>query len=102
MRGTCVDLIPAYLFDSRSLAEVERIQVVKCRDRVYKREFERFSDAYCFTNTHVMPVVVRQNICRDRVYKRDFERFPDAYCFTNAQGMSVAVRQNVCWVPVWT
>ncbi len=61
--GTCVDLIPAYLYDCRTLAEVERIQVVKCRDRVYKREFERFLDAYCFTNTHVMPMVVGQNMC---------------------------------------
>ena len=62
VRGTCVDLIPAYLFDCRTVAEVERIQVVKCRDRVYKREFERFLDAYCFTNTHVMLVAVRQNM----------------------------------------
>jgi hypothetical protein len=62
VRGTCVDLIPAYLYDCRTLAEVEGIQVVKCRDRVYKREFERFSGAYCFTNTHAMPVVVRQNM----------------------------------------
>jgi hypothetical protein len=58
-----MDCNPAYLYDCRTLAEVERIQVVKCRDRVYQHDFERFSDAYCFTNTHGMPVVVRQNMC---------------------------------------
>jgi hypothetical protein len=38
---------------------------VKCRVRVYNRdsEFERFSGAYCFTNTHGMLEVVRQNMC---------------------------------------
>jgi hypothetical protein len=61
--GTRVDLIPAYLYDCRTLAEVERIQVVKCRDRVYKRDFERFPDAYCFTNAQGMSVAVRQNVC---------------------------------------
>ena len=30
---------------------------------MYKREFERLSGAYCFTNTHGMSVVVRQNMC---------------------------------------
>ena len=30
---------------------------------VYKREFERLSGVYCFTNTHGMLVVVRQNMC---------------------------------------
>ena len=44
--GTCVDLIPAYLYDSRTLAEVERTKVVKCRDHVYKRELKRLSGAY--------------------------------------------------------
>ena len=34
------------------MAEVERIKAVKCRARVYEGEFERFSGAYCFTNTH--------------------------------------------------
>ncbi len=61
--GTCVDLMPLYLHDSRTLAEVERIPVVKCRDRVYKREFERLSGAYSYTNTHGVLVVVRQNMC---------------------------------------
>jgi hypothetical protein len=61
--GTCVDFNPAYLYRSRTLAEVERIKVVKCRVRVYNREFERFVGAYCFTNTHGMLVVVRQNMC---------------------------------------
>jgi hypothetical protein len=61
--GTCMDLIPAYLYHCRTLAEVEGIQVVQCRDSVYQHEFERFSGAYCFTNTHGMLVVVRQNMC---------------------------------------
>ena len=58
VRGTCVDLMPAYLHDCRSLAEVERTKVVKCRDRVYKRDFERLSGAYSYTNTHGVLVVV--------------------------------------------
>ena len=57
-----MDLSPAYLYRSRTLAEVEGIKVVKCRVRVYNREFDRFSDAYFFTNTHVMLVVGRQNM----------------------------------------
>ena len=61
--GTCVDLIPAHLYDWRSLAEVERIKAVKCRVLIYTREFERFSGAYVHTNTNGMLVVVRQNMC---------------------------------------
>ena len=63
MWGTCVDLSPAYLYHSRTLAEVESIKAVKCRHRVYERQFERFSGAYSFANTHGMLVVVRQNMC---------------------------------------
>ncbi len=63
MRGTCVDCNSAYLYDCRPLAEVEGIKVLKCRDRVYKRQFERFLEAYSYTNTHVIVVVVRQNMC---------------------------------------
>ena len=58
-----MDLIPAYLYHSRTLAEVEIIKAVKCRVLVYNCEFERLSGAYCFTNTHGMLVVVRQNMC---------------------------------------
>jgi hypothetical protein len=36
---------------------------ISYRVRVYKREFERFSDAYFCTNTHGMEVVVWQNMC---------------------------------------
>ena len=61
--GTCVDLIPAYLYHWRTLAEVESIKAVKCRVLLYNREFERLSGAYSFTNTHGMLVVVRQNVC---------------------------------------
>ena len=61
--GTCVDLIPAYLYHWRTLAEVESIKAVKCRHRVYERQSERFSGAYCFTNTHMIAMVVRQNMC---------------------------------------
>ena len=45
------------------MAEVESIKVVKCRVRVYQREFERSSGAYCLTNAHGMLVVVTQNMC---------------------------------------
>ena len=58
-----MDLNPAQLSDSSTVAEVERIKVVKSRVLVYNREFERFVGAYCFTNTHGMLVVVRQNMC---------------------------------------
>jgi len=61
--GTCVDLIPAYLYQSRTLAEVERIKAVKCRHRVYERQSERLSGAYSFANTDGMLVVVRPNMC---------------------------------------
>ena len=37
--GTCVDLTPGYLCDGWSVAEVESIKPLKCRVRVYKREF---------------------------------------------------------------
>ena len=55
--GTCVDLSPGYLYDCRSLAEVESIKPVKCRVRVYNRDFEWFLTAHILTNTHVMTVV---------------------------------------------
>ncbi len=58
-----MDFIPAYRHHWRTLAEVERIKAVTCRDSLYKRQFERFSGAYCFTNTHGMLVNVRQNMC---------------------------------------
>ena len=57
-----MDLIPAYLYHSRTLAEVESIKAVKCRVLLYNCEFERLSGAYCFTNTHGMLVAVRQNM----------------------------------------
>jgi hypothetical protein len=51
---------------------------VKCRVRVYKGEFHRFFGAYSITcdeyraysitNTHVMVVVVRQNMCGGPVW----------------------------------
>ena len=63
MWGTCVDLIPAYLYHSRTLAEVESIQAVKYRVLIYNREFERLSGANTFTNTHGMLVAVRSNMC---------------------------------------
>ena len=50
---TCVDLSPGYLCDCRSLSEVESITPLKCRVRVYKRDFERFLAAHIFTNTCV-------------------------------------------------
>ncbi len=50
----CVDLNPAKLSDSSTVAEVESITSVKGGDRVYNGEFERFSGAYCFTMTHGM------------------------------------------------
>ena len=56
--GTCVDLSPGYLCDYRSLAEVESITPLKCRVRVYKRDFERFLTAHILTDTHAMAVVV--------------------------------------------
>ncbi len=37
--GSCVDLSPGYLYDWRSLVEVESINLVRCRVRVYKRDF---------------------------------------------------------------
>ena len=61
--GTCMDLIPAYLHDSRTLVEVESIKPVKCRVLLYICEFQRFLGAYVYTSTHMMAVVVRQNMC---------------------------------------
>jgi len=49
--------------DSRTSAEVESIKALKCPDRVYKREFERFAGAHSVTNTHVMVVIVEQKMC---------------------------------------
>ena len=46
--------------------EVERIKAVNCRACVYK--VERFSGVYSITNTHVMVVVVRQNMCGGPVW----------------------------------
>jgi hypothetical protein len=56
--GTCVDLSPGYLYDCRSLEEGESIKPVKCRVRVYKRDFERVLTDHILTDTHVMTVVV--------------------------------------------
>ena len=61
--GTCVNLSPAYLYHWRTLAEVESINVVKCRVLLHNRKFERFSGANTFTNTHDMLVAVGQNMC---------------------------------------
>jgi hypothetical protein len=57
-----MDCNSAYLYHCRTLAEVERVEVVKCRDSVYKRDLERFSVVYCVTNTQGMSVVVRHNM----------------------------------------
>ena len=56
--GICVDLCPGYLYDWRSLAEVESIKPVTCRVRVYKREIQRLLTEHIFTSTHAMTVVV--------------------------------------------
>jgi hypothetical protein len=56
--GTCVDLSPGYVYDCRSLAEVESIKPLKCRVRVYKRDFQELLTVHILTNTHVMTVVV--------------------------------------------
>ena len=61
--GTCVDLIPGYLYVCSSLAEVESIKAAKSRLRVYKRAFLRRLTSYFFANTHGKVVVVRQNVC---------------------------------------
>ena len=61
--GTCVDLSPGYLYDCRSLTEVESMKPLKCRVRVYKREICRFVTAHMLTDTHGMAVVVGQNMC---------------------------------------
>jgi hypothetical protein len=66
--GICVDFIQAYLYLHRALVEVEIIKPTNCRVRVYKRQFERFSGAYCFTYTHGMLVVVRHNMCEVPVW----------------------------------
>jgi len=47
----------------KDLAEVESINVVKCRVLLHNRKFERFSGANTFTNTHDMLVAVGQNMC---------------------------------------
>ncbi len=49
--GTCVDLSPGDLYACRSLAEVESLKPLKCRVRVYKRDFERFLAANILTDT---------------------------------------------------
>ena len=54
MRGTCVDFIPAYLYHSRTLAEVESIKAVTFRVLLYNCEFQRFLGAYVYTSTHMM------------------------------------------------
>ena len=56
--GTCVDLSLGYLYDCRSLEEVESIKSVKGRVRVYERVFERFLTAHMLTDTDAMAVVV--------------------------------------------
>ncbi len=63
MWGTCMDLIPGYLYVCSSLAEVESIKAVKSRLRVYKRAFLRRLTSYFLTNRHGKVVVVRQNVC---------------------------------------
>ena len=113
--GTCVDFNSAYIYHWRTLVEVERIKGVKCRDRLYKREFERLFGAYFFTNTQEYNLgylydwrtlaeveSIKTVKCRDRVYKREFERFSGDYIVTNAHGMAVVVWQNMCGVPVRT
>ena len=56
--GTCVDMRPGYLCDDWSVAQLESINPLKCRLRVYKREIQRFLTAHILTNTHAMTVVV--------------------------------------------
>jgi hypothetical protein len=58
----CV-LSPAYLHDSRTLAEVESIKAVTFRVLLYNCVFQRFLGAYEYTSTDTMAVVVRQNMC---------------------------------------
>ena len=55
-----MDLIPPYLSDSSTLAQVESIKVVKF---VIDRKFECFLGVYSYTNAHMTVVVVRQNMC---------------------------------------
>ncbi len=45
--GTCVDLSPGYLYDGGAFTEVESIQAVKSRGRVYKRECLHFWLSIC-------------------------------------------------------
>jgi hypothetical protein len=61
--GTCVEQNPEYLRQCSSLAQVESMQTVNSRGRVYKRQFERFLDDYGLTNTHAMAVVGGPNMC---------------------------------------
>jgi hypothetical protein len=87
--GTCLEWNPAYLYHSRTLAEVESTISKKCRVRLHKRQLERFSGAFFYTSTHFMLVVARHNVCgvpaevrnvhtdkcRERVYKENFSDF---------------------------
>jgi hypothetical protein len=129
--GTCVDLIPAYFYDWRSLAEVESIKAVKCRHRVYGPEFGVFFGSLCLhkytwyasgcgteyvwgTCVDLIPAYfydwrslaevesIKAVKCRVLLYTRQFEWFSGAYVYTNTHGMLVVVRQNMCGVPVWT
>ena len=115
-----MDLTPGYLCDGWSVAEVESIEPLKCRVRVYKREIQRFWVAHILTNTHAMTVVVWQNTCggpvwtclrdtsviagvwrkltasnqlkcRVRVYKREIQRFSPDHILTNTHAMAVVV-----------
>ena len=63
MWGNCVQQNPEYQHHSSTLAHVDSIKEVKCRHRVYKRQFERFVGAYSWENTNVMAVVGRPNMC---------------------------------------
>ena len=61
--GTCLEWNPAYLYHSRTLAEVQSTISKKCRVRLHKRQLERFLGAFFYTSTHFMLVVDRQNVC---------------------------------------
>ena len=61
--GTCVDLIPGYLYIYSQWEEVESMKTSKSRLSVYNQAFLRRVTCYFFTNTHWKVVVVRQNAC---------------------------------------
>ena len=129
--GTCVDLLPGYLYVCSSWAEVESTKATKSRLRVYKRAFFATFDllllhkyacdgsdcetecvwgtcvdmgqGYLYVCSSLAEVEsIKAAKSRLRVYKRAFLRLLTCYFFTNTHGKAVVVTQNVCGVPVWT